>query len=125
MLYITSFILYQQYQFDLLTVQSMIYNILRIVNVTTKSLRLVYFLIINISLINIHIQFIGSFRKHCNICKQPYVELHRFYHQLCLRYTNIYYLLFVDLLGVEISIWKKDFKRVNYRVIIVLSLDVG
>ena len=28
---------------------------------------------------------IGSFRKHCNICKQPYDKLHSFYHQLCLR----------------------------------------
>jgi len=28
---------------------------------------------------------IGSFRKHCNICKQPYDRLHSFYHQLCPR----------------------------------------
>ena len=26
---------------------------------------------------------IGSFRKHCNICKQSYEQLHHFYHQLC------------------------------------------
>lgn len=26
---------------------------------------------------------IGSFRRHCNICKQPYEIIHHFYHQLC------------------------------------------
>lgn len=26
---------------------------------------------------------IGSFRRHCNVCKHPYVQIHRFYHQLC------------------------------------------
>lgn len=25
----------------------------------------------------------GSFRRHCNTCKHPYLRLHPFYHQLC------------------------------------------
>ena len=25
----------------------------------------------------------GSFRRYCNICKQPYLKIHFFYHQLC------------------------------------------
>lgn len=28
---------------------------------------------------------LGSFRRHCNVCKQPYIHLHPFYHQLCVR----------------------------------------
>ena len=28
---------------------------------------------------------VGSFRRHCNVCKQPYIHLHPFYHQLCVR----------------------------------------
>ena len=25
---------------------------------------------------------LGSFRRHCNVCKQPYALLHAFYHQV-------------------------------------------
>lgn len=25
---------------------------------------------------------VGSFRRHCNVCKQPYPALHSFYHQV-------------------------------------------
>jgi hypothetical protein len=27
----------------------------------------------------------GSFRHHCNVCKQPYTQMHSFYHQVCSR----------------------------------------
>ena len=32
---------------------------------------------------DIFVPHLGSFRRHCNVCKQPYVVLHPFYHQLC------------------------------------------
>lgn len=32
---------------------------------------------------DIYIPPIGSFRRYCNICKQPYLKVHYFYHQLC------------------------------------------
>ena len=31
----------------------------------------------------IYVPPIGSFRRYCNICKQPYLKVHFFYHQLC------------------------------------------
>jgi len=35
---------------------------------------------------------LGSFRRHCNVCKQPYALLHAFYHQVrrSVRYTILY-----------------------------------
>ena len=36
----------------------------------------------------------GSFRHHCNVCKQPYTQMHSFYHQVLLP------LLFLSLLDI-------------------------
>jgi hypothetical protein len=35
---------------------------------------------------------LGSFRRHCNVCKQPYALLHAFYHQVrqSVRHTILY-----------------------------------
>lgn len=35
---------------------------------------------------------LGSFRRHCNVCKQPYALLHAFYHQVgqSVRYIILY-----------------------------------
>lgn len=64
----------------------------------------------------------GSFRRYCNICKQQYLQVHFFYHQLCSPCGDINYdkrLAMADMRG-KLCLVSGGRVRIGYQIVLKL-----